>query len=80
MTNTLTAASHELFMQLARDAGNWNGCPMVDVTPEQRGNLTDLKRSGLLSTFTDEGIVWADFTEAGRKYAAEHGVTVRMPA
>lgn len=78
-STTLTPASHSLFMEFAGDAGNWNGSPMVAITPAQRGNLTDLKTHGLLTTFTDEGITWVNFTDAGLAYAAQFGVTIRPP-
>ena len=74
---TLTQESLKLFLAHARDAGNWNGFPMLDITKEGRGNLTQLKKAGLCTTFRDEGIDWMDFTDAGIKLAAEHGVSVR---
>ena len=74
-TASLTPESLALFLALAKDAGNWSGSPMVDVTPAQRGNLTQLKRAGLLTTFVDEGIAFADFTPAGIALADSHGVT-----
>lgn len=71
--------SHNLFMAFARDAGNWNGQPMVDITREQRGNLTDLKKQGLLTTFVSDGITWVDFTDLGVQHAANHGVVIHPP-
>jgi hypothetical protein len=76
----LTPASLELFLSLAEDAPNWSDSPLVTVTPAQRGNLTHLKQSGLITTFEDEGCVFAIFTEAGCKLAAEHGFTVNVYA
>jgi len=77
---TLTAESHALFMEFAEDAGNWGGMPMVNgnvsVTQAQKGNLTDLKKNGLITTFVDEGISWVSFTATGKAYAAKHGVTI----
>lgn len=74
----ITTASHELFMDLAKDAPNWSGTPLlggnVEITKEERGNLTQLKRAGLLTTRLDEGNVWVYFTAAGEAYAAENGV------
>lgn len=75
----LTPASEQLFISLANDAGNWNGCPMIDVTPANRGNLTQIKKAGLLTTFKDEGIIWVDFTDAGVEYAAARGITIKAP-
>ena len=84
MTNAteinLTAASHALFMEFAEDAGNWSGMPLVNgnvtVTQADKGNLTDLKKNGLLTTFVDEGNSWVSFTDSGKAYAAKHGVTI----
>lgn len=71
---TLTPASLELFKSLADDAANWSGTPPAWVTKEERGNLTQLKRAGLLTTFVDEGDPFAEFTAAGVALAAEHGI------
>ena len=77
---TLTAASHALFIEFAKDAGNWAGMPMVNgnvsVSQAQKGNLTDLKQNGLLTTHVDGGISWVSFTATGKAYAAKHGVTI----
>lgn len=74
----LTARSHELFMDAAQDAGNWGGLVPTDgnieFTKEDRGNLTQLKKAGLVTTFQDEGCSWIKFTESGKAYAAENGV------
>lgn len=75
----ITEASKALFVALAEDAGNWGGTPLlggnVDITKEERGNLTQLKQVGLLTTFTDEG-TWVDFTDAGKAYALELGIEI----
>ena len=78
MTNhvKLTAKSLALFISLAKDAQNWNGMPMFDGTRAERGNLTHLKKLGLLTTDFDEDIAWVTFTEAGKELAAEHGVKI----
>jgi hypothetical protein len=77
---TLTAASHALFIEFAKDAGNWAGMPMVNgnvtVTQAQKGNLTDLKKAGLVTTSVDGGISWLSFTAGGKEYATKHGVTI----
>ena len=75
---TLTPASLELFLELANDAGNWGGTPLVEVTPAERGNLTHLKRAGLLVTQSEEGDTFAYFTAAGAELAREHGVEVEV--
>lgn len=46
----------------------------VGGSKEERGNLTQLKRAGLITTFVDEGNTWIDFTDAGKAYAKENGV------
>jgi len=76
----LTPRSLDLFLELAHDAGNWSGTPLVEVTPAERGNLTHLKVAGLLTTHTDEGDTFAAFTSAGRALAAEHGVDLGWTA
>src|SRR5262245_41257501 len=63
---TLTPASLDLFLGFAEDAPNWSGSPLVTLTPAQRGNLADLKKKGLLTTWEDEdGCVFVNFTDAG---------------
>ena len=73
----LTEASKALFIELAKDADNWGSMVPTDcnviVTSSQRGNLTQLKRQGLITTRVDEG-TWVLFTEAGVAYAAELGI------
>jgi hypothetical protein len=78
MTNAinLTAESLELFIEIASDADNWNGQPIINISKEQRGNLSDLKKKGLLVTFRDEGCDWADFTPEGRSLAQIHGINI----
>ena len=75
MTN-ISKDSLNLFIALASDADNWNGQPLIDITKEQRGNLSDLKKKGLITTFRDDGCDWADFTDDGIALAAEHGINV----
>jgi hypothetical protein len=81
----ITETSLAVFLAYAKDAGNWSGTPLVGGnvggSKEERGNLTQLKRAGLITTFTDPGVgngpeVWLNFTEAGKALAAEHGVTL----
>lgn len=85
MTNQITPASLELFLALARDAGNWSGVPLfggnVGGDPASRGNLTHLKKLGLLTTDVDEDdrrCAWVYFTPAGKALAAEHGITLPL--
>jgi hypothetical protein len=76
----LTDKSLELFLGYARDAGNWSGTPLVGGnvggTKEERGNLTQLKRAGLLTTFKFDGETWIRFTDEGEQLALLHGVEV----
>lgn len=80
MTNIkLTERSKKLFLEYANDAANWSGNPLVGGnvggSKSDRGNLTDLKKKGLLKTFNDgEGHMWVTFTEIGKEYAKENGV------
>jgi hypothetical protein len=75
----ITEKSHEVFMAYAEDASNWNGTPLVGGnvggTLEERGNLTQLKMAGLITTWVDDG-VWIEFTAAGKQYAKAHGINL----
>lgn len=77
----ITERSLALFLDYARDAGNWSGTPMiggnVGGSKEDRGNLTQLKKADLITTFRDEGCDWIIFTDAGADLAAKHGIDVR---
>lgn len=79
-TSKLTEKSLALFLAYARDAGNWSGTPLVGGnvggSKEERGNLTQLKRAGLIKTVTDEGLTWISFTTTGKAFALENGVEV----
>ena len=76
----LTEASKALFLAYARDAGNWSGTPMVGGnvggSKQDAGNLTDLKKKGLLSTFESDDLEWVQFTPAGIEYANSQGVEI----
>jgi len=76
MTKTITTLDHSLFIKLAMDAGNWSGTPLLDITASERGNLTNLKKAGLLTTFREEGCDWVSFTELGREYAAANHIEI----
>jgi hypothetical protein len=76
MIINLTAASQDLFISLAQEAEEWNGTPLLDITLAQRGNLTDLKKNDLLTTFKDEGCDWVLFTDAGKTFAASLGINL----
>ena len=77
---TLTAASLNLLLSFVADSANWSNNPMVDVSDADKGNLTHLKKLGLVSTFRDEGIDWLSFkfaavevSDGNRAYRIESG-------
>ena len=74
----ITQASQALFSAYANDAANWGGTPLVGGnvgrTKADCGNLTDLKKLGLLTTFDHDGYMWVQFTAEGVAYAAELGI------
>jgi len=76
----ITEKSLEVFLMYARDAGNWGGTPLVGGNvgggPEERGNLTQLKKAGLIQTSIDDGATFVHFTPAGEALAAEHGLSL----
>lgn len=76
----LTPRSIQLFKDLANDAGNWGGSPLfggnVGCDKGDKGNLTQLKKAGLLTTQEDEGLSWVNFTEAGVEYARSLGIEI----
>lgn len=73
----ITDKSLAVFLAYAADAGNWSGSPLVGGNvgggKEERGNLTQLKKAGLITTYNDMGL-WIKFTDAGKKLAEEHGI------
>lgn len=79
-TGGLTEQSLALFLAYAKDAGNWSGTPPVDGnvagTAQGRGNLTQMKRRGLITTFRYDGGAWVDFTPEGRTLAAAHNIVI----
>lgn len=75
----VTATSMELFLAYAKDAGNWGGTPLVGGNvggnaKAQRGNLTQLKKAGLIETFTDDRNDFLSFTDYGMEVAAAKDV------
>lgn len=75
---SITEESHGLFLGLFDDVGNWSGTPLADVTKEQRGNLTDLKRKKLITTFNYDGDPFATITTKGLAYAKEQGRDISL--
>lgn len=78
MKTQITETSKALFLDFAADAGNWSGTPCVGGniggSKEERGNLTQLKKAGLITTWQDEGHTWLSFTKAGLEFARANGV------
>lgn len=70
----LTPASIDLFKSLVKMAPDWSGSPLVEVTRQERGNLTDLKVKGLLTTQDSDGCMFANFLPAGVALATELGL------
>ena len=80
---TLTEKSRELFFDYLKDADNWSGEPLVGGNvgrkPSDKGNLTDLKRKGLVTTWAEDPsdfaswtgpkCTWLNFTTLGLAYA-----------
>jgi hypothetical protein len=77
---SLTVKSTALFIDLVKDAGNWNGNPLwggnVGGSREDRGNLTDIKKAGLVTTDMDDGCIWIFFTDLGKKFAKGLGYEI----
>lgn len=65
----LTDESRDLFISLLNNADNWGGTPMFEGTQKQKGNLTDLKKKGLIDTFVEEGCTFVSFTTKGVELA-----------
>ena len=80
----ITEQSKELFIAYVRDAGDWSGSPCVGGNvcmisdKVDRGNLTHLKRLGLVTTHADEGLSWLSFTMKGHAYAKELGLAEKL--
>ena len=74
--NKLSQGALDLFLALANDAANWSGTPLVDVNEKGKGYLTDLKRKGLVTTFTDDGDTFASFTPAGQLLAYHNDINL----
>lgn len=76
----ITDESLRIFEMYAKDAVNWNGIPLVGGnvggSKEERGNLTQLKRAGLITTQIEGPDTWIDFTDTGRRYAASLGINI----
>ena len=79
----LTETSWKLFEALAGDAADWDGTPVWDYGHDRKlcGNLTDLKKKGLVATSVEEGTEWVHFTELGAALAQDElGHTIPVTA
>lgn len=80
MKISITDASKKLFLAYAKDAGNWAGVPPIGGnvanTKEDRGNLTQLKKAGLITTMQSDGCAWISFTALGREFAKANDVEI----
>jgi hypothetical protein len=76
----VTTESLRVFLAYAKDACNWSGEPLVGGnvggSKEERGNLTQLKKAGLIVTIRDRRDMFVAFTKAGKALAAEHGIII----
>jgi hypothetical protein len=77
-TMSISDKSLSLFIKFAKDASNWSGTPMVDITKEQRGNLTQLKKAGLVTTFRSDDWDYVQFTPLGIQLAAANGIKIEV--
>jgi len=77
----ITYTSFEVFMAYAKDAGNWSGTPCVGGnvggSKAERGNLTQLKKAGLIQTFVSDRNTFVEFTKEGIAFALIMGVEIR---
>lgn len=77
----ITEKSLSVFLAYARDAHNWNGEPLiggnVGGSKEERGNLTQLKKVGLIRTLRYDGCDFIQFLQAGVDLAKEHGINIQ---
>lgn len=73
----LSPASAALFSDLAATSALECRAPTIDYTVQNRGNLTDLKKKGLIKTEESDGDVWVYFLLAGVALAkTEYGTDV----
>jgi hypothetical protein len=78
----ITEQSKALFVAYAKDAANWSGSPLVGGnvggSKEDRGNLTQLKRAGLVTTWRHRHSedIYLSFSDAGIALAASLGIKV----
>ena len=76
---TITTATHEVFMSLAKTSEGEGRNPEVTHTSNQwKGHLMNLKKAGLITTYVCDGdpdrVLWVGFTEAGYALARSNDV------
>ena len=80
ITCNITGKSLNLFLLYAKDACNWSGTPLVggnvENTKEDRSNLTQLKKMGLITTDISDDCVWLYFTDKGKEWATKYGIEI----
>ena len=76
------------FIEYAKDAGNWNGQPLVGGNvggdKADAGFILNMKLAGLITTTAERPrthgvqapIVWMRFTAAGKALALQHGIKI----
>lgn len=76
----ITNTSLEVFLAYARDAGNWGGTPCIGGNvgggKQERGNLTQLKKAGLIGTFNSDRCDFVSFTDKGKEFAKMMGIEI----
>ena len=76
----ITEASQKVFWLYADDAASWcGGCPWasegnISPTKEQRGNIGDLVKKGLIKINESDGQKYITFTQAGVEFAKTLGI------
>lgn len=75
-TQTLSTAARALFAMIVEDAHDWSGNPgpNIDLTPEEKGHFTALKKADVLRTDRDEGINWITFKPGAEELAKDMGL------
>jgi hypothetical protein len=78
----MSQKSLQLFLDYARDARNWpSQIPRlggnVAMTKGGQGNISQLKRAGLIMSFRDDGYSYIFFTDEGIALAAKHGIKIK---
>jgi len=80
----LPLKSFQFFRDLAEDAGNWGGTPLIGgnvAAGRSAGGMTrKLIDAGLIRTFDDEGDSFASFTAEGIAAAAKLGIDLSIYA